>query len=64
MNNNIYISSSNFLQIQNEKNPLSIEGEEKAKKLSLIGEMQNIDLVISSNYVRAISTAKYLARQN
>ena len=26
--------------------------------------MQNIDLVISSNYVRAISTAKYLARQN
>lgn len=26
--------------------------------------MQNIDLVISSNYVRAISTAKYLAHQN
>lgn len=26
--------------------------------------MQNIDLVISSNYVRAISTAKYLAHKN
>ena len=26
--------------------------------------MQNIDLVIASNYVRAISTAKYLAEKN
>lgn len=64
LNDKKYISSSDSLQIENEKNPLSVEGEEKAKKLCLIGEMQNIDLVISSNYVRAISTAKYLAHQN
>lgn len=64
MNNKKYINSSDSLQTQNEKNPLSVEGEERAKELSLIEEMQNIDLVISSNYVRAISTAKYLAHQN
>ena len=64
LNDKKYISSSDSLQIENEKNPLSVEGEEKAKKLSLTDEMQNIDLVISSNYVRAISTAKYLAHQN
>lgn len=64
MNNKKYINSSDSLQIENEKNPLSVEGEEKAKELSLTEEMQNIDLVISSNYVRAISTAKYLAHQN
>ena len=48
LNDKKYISSSDSLQIENEKNPLSVDGEEKAKKLSLIDEMQNIDLVISS----------------
>lgn len=64
MNNKININNSDELQIENEKNPLSVDGEEKAKQLSLIDEMKNIELVISSNYVRAISTAKYLAHQN
>lgn len=64
MNNKININNSDDLQIENEKNPLSVYGEEKARKLSLKDEMKNIDLVISSNYVRAISTAKYIAYQN
>lgn len=64
MNNIINILNTDDFQIQNEKNPLSVEGEEQAKSLSLTDEMQNIDLVISSNYVRAISTAKYIAHHN
>lgn len=64
MNNTKNINNTDDLQIQNEKTPLSVEGEEKAKSLSLKDEMQNIDLVISSNYVRAVSTAKYIAHQN
>lgn len=51
-------------QINNEKIILSIEGEEKAKQMSEIIELQNIDVLWSSNYVRAISTAKYIAKNN
>ncbi|MBE6157520.1 MAG: histidine phosphatase family protein [Firmicutes bacterium] len=52
------------LQLQNEKWPLTVSGEQKAKELSEKEELQNIDLVISSNYVRTISTAKYIADKN
>ena len=44
--------------------PLSIEGEELASNISKESELQNIDVVISSNYVRAMSTAKYIANAN
>lgn len=59
-----YLDSNDSLQIRNEKNILSSFGEEKAKELSLTEEMQNIDVVISSKYVRAISTARYIAENN
>ena len=58
------INNSDNLQIQNEKWPLTVSGEKKAKELSEKEELQNIDLVISSNYVRTISTAKYIADKN
>lgn len=48
----------------NEKIILSVEGEEKAKKLSEIEELNNIDLLWSSSYVRAKATAKYIANKN
>lgn len=51
-------------QISNEKNILSIEGEMLAKKLSDINELNGIDAVYSSHYVRAMSTAKYIAYNN
>lgn len=52
------------LQIQNEKQSLSIEGEQIAQnKLNNI-EFNNIDILFSSNYVRTIQTAKYLAKKN
>lgn len=52
------------LQIQNEKSCLSPEGEDIAReRLSKI-EFDNIDILFSSNYVRAIQTAKYLAVKN
>jgi len=53
-----------ILQIKNEKNPLSIEGEIRAKKLSEHKELQDIDIIYSSHYVRAMSTAKYIAENN
>lgn len=49
---------------ENIKSCLSIEGEEKAKEYFLSEEFNNIDAVYSSNYVRAISTAKYIAAYN
>ena len=51
-------------QIKNEKIILSVEGEKKAEKLSKIPQLQNIEQLWSSNYVRAISTAKYIAKEN
>ena len=60
--NNDYNNDS--LQLQNEKMPLSIEGEELASNVSKESELQNIDVVISSNYVRAMSTAKYISKAN
>ena len=52
------------LQIQNEKSSLSIEGENIAKLKLNNKEFDNIDILFSSNYVRAIQTAKYLAEKN
>ena len=51
-------------QINNEKIILSVEGENKARELSQREELNNIDVIWSSNYVRAISTAKYIAYRN
>lgn len=61
--NSKYLSSEDE-QIKNEKIILSIEGERKAKELNEREELKNIDVLYSSNYVRAIATAKYIANKN
>lgn len=58
------VINSDSLQIWNEKNPLSILGEEKAKEYFKKNEFLDVDYIVSSKYVRAISTAKYLAERN
>lgn len=49
---------------QNIRTPISVLGEENAKKMSNYKDLKNIDIVFSSNYARAISTAKYVAFNN
>ena len=51
-------------QMINEKEILSVEGEEQAKKLSENAELKNLDLIWSSSYTRAKATAKYIANVN
>ena len=58
-----YISEDSY-QVRNEKLPLSVEGERRAQILSNFSDLKNIDIVYSSHYVRAISTAKYVASNN
>ena len=53
------INNNDSLQIQNEKWPLTINGEMLAKEKSEQEDFTIYDVVYSSNYVRAISTAKY-----
>lgn len=48
----------------NEKEILSINGEEESKKLSENEELKDIDVIWSSSYVRAKQTAKYIANNN
>lgn len=52
------------LQLQNEKSSLSIEGEQIAKDKLNKKDFDDIDIIFSSNYVRAIQTAKYLSEKN
>ncbi len=59
-----FCNSKDNLQIQNEKQILSLEGERRARILSKIKELEDVDVVISSNYVRAMATAKYIADKN
>ena len=51
-------------QMINEKEILSVEGEEQAKRLSENVELNNIDIIWSSSYTRAKATAKYIANTN
>lgn len=51
-------------QIINEKEILSVHGEEQSKKLSQNIELNNIDIIWSSSYSRAKATAKYIADAN
>lgn len=57
-------NTNDSTQLINEKNILSIKGEEQSKKLSENPELQNIDILWSSSYARAKGTAKYIAYRN
>lgn len=56
--------NSDSKQIQDEKRILSCDGEKQALLLSQNEELQNLDEVWTSNYVRAIQTAKYICKNN
>ena len=62
--NKNYINTNESFQLENEKYILSVDGERKAKKLAKLEELKDINMVVSSNYVRALSTAKYIAHYN
>lgn len=51
-------------QMINEKEILSIKGEEDSKRLSQSEELRNIDIIWCSSYTRAKQTAKYIANEN
>lgn len=59
-----YLNNSDSLQLQNEKKILTIDGEKLAQEVSMDSEFNDIDKVYSSNYIRTISTAKYIADKN
>lgn len=55
------VNNNDVEQVKNEKWPLTIEGEALARSRSERDIFKNIDIVYASNYVRAISTAKYFS---
>lgn len=64
LKNIINMTNTDSIQLQNEKIILSKNGEKQSEKLSKNVFLNNIDAVYSSQYVRAISTAKYIAENN
>ena len=58
------ISNNDSAQVAIEKAFLSVSGEKRAEELSKKAELQDIDAVYSSSYVRALETAKYIALEN
>ena len=57
-------NTNEYSQMINEKEILSVEGEEQAKELSKNAELKNLDIIWSSSYTRAKATAKYIANVN
>lgn len=51
-------------QIRNEKNLLSVDGEKYAEQMSNLPELLKAEILYSSHYVRAMSTAKYISEKN
>lgn len=51
-------------QMINEKEILSVSGEEQSQNLSKNANLSNIDIIWSSHYTRAKATAKYIAKVN
>lgn len=64
VNENGIRNTSEDSQIINEKEILSVQGEEDAKKLSQNKELKHIDVIWSSSYSRAKATAKYISCAN
>lgn len=60
----IYTSDLKNERERNKRIILSVNGEEKAKKLSEISELKKIDILFSSDFSRAMATAKYIAKNN
>lgn len=60
----IYNFSSDSECVKNEKIILSVDGEKKAQLFAEQEELKKIDAIYSSNYTRAMATAKYIALNN
>ncbi len=60
---NAYNFKNNY-KIRNEMEILSPTGEEHAKKLSRLSIFKDLDAIYSSNYVSALSSSKYIAKEN
>jgi len=60
----IYNSDLENERERNKKIILSVNGEEKARELSEIKELNDIDILFSSDFARAMATAKYIANNN
>ena len=61
--NNLAFPEGESLESKREKRILSILGEEESKKLVLLKELKNVNVIYASNYVMSIGTAKYLAKE-
>lgn len=59
-----YYDVNDSLQMKNERQILTCKGEKLAEQVSNYKELQDIDVLYSSQYVRSISTAKYIASKN
>jgi broad specificity phosphatase PhoE len=51
------------LFLTNQKSILSINGEKMAREAAKLECFSDLDLVVSSNYVRAMATAKYFVKE-
>ena len=65
VSNNTLLENINYNQINNIElirmlRPLSIKGEEIAKKISVLDIFKNVNKIYSSYYSSALSTAKYM----
>lgn len=61
--NNISYTDKNNLELKKMTRPLSIEGEELAKNISVLDIFNHTNIIYSSEFAGAIATSKYLANR-
>jgi len=61
--NNISYTNKNNLELKKMTRPLSIEGEELAKSISLLDIFNHTNVIYSSEYAGSIETSRYLANR-
>ena len=62
--NYTFNETEDSLLLKNMKQILSIEGEKFAERISNNEEFKDVNYIVSSNYVRTLSTAKYFCKKN
>ena len=61
--NNIAYTDKNNLELKKMVRPLSIEGDDLAKSISLLESFSHTNVIYSSQYAGAIETSRYLANR-
>ncbi|MBR1413330.1 MAG: histidine phosphatase family protein [Bacilli bacterium] len=63
LSNNLKINYNDDIENKREKRILSVDGIENSKTIADLKCLENVEMILSSNYVSAMETSRYLANK-